>query len=286
MSGSNNVGARRFRGSPLAVRVPLALALAFVVGPVATFLATSPASASAAIAQDQPLAPAATSSALAVNGAIPYRPDASADVTTPPNTSCSTLRKLEALVEGKLAEHTVFPSDAASLFQHWLDGTGTGVSLGQTSALARELLTYPGFVGMNSKVQVYAAQRFNQGQANVTLPTPTSPLSQSTDSSPLTLLNFSSEGRYPDLYWAFRGTQGLRVSGSVTKDGGRYSGKLTYTIYDTYGFPASSTGSISGRVTASMNYLQTHCGWPKYASPRWFSDSLTVTVPFNQPAAS
>jgi hypothetical protein len=281
---SSNAGARRFRGSPLALLVPLAVAPA--VGLVATFLPASPASAGSATAQGQRLVPASTSSALAVNGEIPYKPDASADVTTPPNTSCSTLRKLEALVEGKLAEHTVFPSDAASLFQHWLDGTGSEVSLGPTTALARELLSYSGFVDMNSNVQVYAAQRFNQGQATATLPTPAGSLSQSTASSPLTLLNFSNRGRDPDLYWAFRGTQGLRVSGTVTKDNGRYTGKLTYTIYDTYGFPASNTGSITGRVTASMNYLQTHCGWPKYASPRWFSDSLTVTVPFNQPAAS
>jgi hypothetical protein len=284
MSDSNNVGARGFKGSHLGVLVPLAVAP--IVGLMATFLTLSPVSASAATAQIQRQAAASTSSALVVNGEIPYKPDASADVTTPPNTSCSTLRKLEALVEGKLAEHTVFPSDAASLFQHWLDGTGSAVSLGQTTALARELLTYSGFVDMNRKVQVYAAQGFNQGQVTVTLPTPVSPLSQSTNSSPLTLLNFSNEGRYPDLYWAFRGTQGLRVSGSVTKDSSRYTGKLTYTIYDTYGFPASSTGSITGRVTASMNYLQTHCGWPKYASPRWFSDSLTVTVPFSQPAVS
>ena len=145
------------------------------------------------------------------------------DGTTPGNTSCSTIRRLKALVEAKLAEHTVFPSDAANLFQHWLDGTGTGVSLGQNSAVARQPLTYPGFVNMNNKVQAFAAQRFDQGRRAVTLPTPTIPFLAPTASSPLTLLNFSNEGRYPGLYWAFRGTQGLGVSGSVAKSNNRYS---------------------------------------------------------------
>ncbi len=274
------VGPRRFRRWALAVLVPLAVA------PVVGLSVTSPANADAQGAHSLGGRLSATGLSMTVSGKIPYKPDALSDATTPGNTSCSTIRRLKALVEAKLAEHTVFPSDAANLFQHWLDGTGTGVSLGQNSAVARELLTYPGFVNMNNKVQAFAAQRFDQGQTSVTLPTPTIPFLAPTASSPLTLLNFSNEGRYPGLYWAFRGTQGLGVSGSVAKSNNRYSGKLTYTIYDTYGFRANDTNSIMGNVAIDMNYLQTHCGWPKYSAPRWFSDTLSVTVPFNRAAAS
>ena len=71
----------------------------------------------------------------------------------------------------------------------------------------------------------------------------------------------------------------------MTEDNGHYSGKLTYTIYDTYGFPANQANSVMARVTGDMNYLKTHCGWPKYSAPRWFTDTLSVTVPFNRAAA-
>jgi hypothetical protein len=263
-----------------AVLVPL------VVAPVVGLAATSPATAVAEGAQSQSQSLSSAGPSFVVHGTIPYKPDSSADGTTPANTSCSTIRKLEALTEAKIAEYGVFPLDARNLLQHWLDGTGTQVSLGQNSGVARELLTYPGFVGMNNKIQAYTVQRLGQGQAAVTLPTPVSRLSPPTASSPLTLLDFSDEAHYPDLYWAFRGTQGLNVSGTGTENNGRYTGKLTYTIYDTYGFRANNTSSLSGKVAADMYYLQTHCGWPKYGAPRWFSDSLTVTVPFNWPAAS
>jgi hypothetical protein len=34
-----------------------------------------------------------------------------------------------------------------------------------------------------------------------------------------------------------------------------------------------------------MRYLQTTCGAPEHASgARWFPDSITVTVPLNEPA--
>jgi len=273
-------GVRRRRRWARAVLAPMSAATA--VG----LLATAPANAFAQPAHNnlQPLS--STGISFTVHGKIPYRPDPLADATTPANASCSTLTKLEAMVEAKVAEYGVFPSDARNLFQHWLDGTGTQVSLGQNTGLDRELLSYPGFVNMNNEVQIYAANRLEQGQTTVTLPTPLSPLSAPSESSPLTLLDFTNRGRYPDLYWAFRGTQGLAVSGSGSEDNGRYTGKLTYTIYDTYGFGPNVNGSITSQVTSDMNYLQTHCGWPKYPRPRWFSDSFTVTVPFNRPAAS
>ncbi len=39
------------------------------------------------------------------------------------------------------------------------------------------------------------------------------------------------------LYWGFRGTQGLTVTGSIQREHGRYTGTLSYVIRDSYGFP-------------------------------------------------
>jgi hypothetical protein len=81
-----------------------------------------------------------------------------------------------------------------------------------------------------------------------------------------------------DLYWGFRGTQGLTVSGSGRREKGRYAGTLTYVIRDSYGFPANDT---LGGFGAPMRYLQTVCGAPQHAGgARWFPDAIAVTVPF------
>jgi hypothetical protein len=85
-----------------------------------------------------------------------------------------------------------------------------------------------------------------------------------------------------DLYWSFRGTQGLTVSGSGSRKSGRYVGTLTYVIRDSYGFPADDTLDGFG---PPMRYLQTVCGAPQHAGgAHWFPDTVTVTVPFDQPA--
>jgi len=64
--------------------------------------------------------------------------------------------------------------------------------------------------------------------------------------------------------------------------GGRYMGTLTYVIRDSYGFPVDDT---LGGFGPPMRYLQTVCGAPRHAGgAHWFPDSVTVTVPFDQPA--
>jgi hypothetical protein len=89
------------------------------------------------------------------------------------------------------------------------------------------------------------------------------------------------ESRSSDLYWGFRGTQGLTVTGSGSRDNGRFSGTLIYVIRDSYGFPADDTLDGFG---PPMRYLQTVCGTPRHAGgAHWFPDTITVTVPFNQP---
>ena len=88
------------------------------------------------------------------------------------------------------------------------------------------------------------------------------------------------ESKTSDLYWGFRGTQGLTVTGSGRRENGRYAGTLSYVIRDSYGFPASDTLAGFG---PPMRYLQTACGAPQHAGgARWFPDTITVTVPFNR----
>ena len=90
------------------------------------------------------------------------------------------------------------------------------------------------------------------------------------------------ESRSSDLYWGFRGTQGLTVTGSGRRETGRYTGTLSYVIRDSYGFPV---GDTLGGFGPPMRYLQTACGAPLHAGgARWFPDTITVTVPFSQPA--
>src|SRR5690242_2864428 len=88
--------------------------------------------------------------------------------------------------------------------------------------------------------------------------------------------------RSSDLYWGFRGTQGLTVTGRGARENGRYAGTLSYVIRDSYGFPVGDTLDGFG---PPMRYLQTVCGAPRHAGgAHWFPDTITVTVPFNRPA--
>jgi len=88
------------------------------------------------------------------------------------------------------------------------------------------------------------------------------------------------ESESSDLYWAFRGTQGLTVTGRGSRVKGRYTGTLIYVIRDSYGFPASDMLDGFG---PPMRYLQTVCGAPQRAGgTHWFPDTIAVTIPFSQ----
>jgi hypothetical protein len=121
---------------------------------------------------------------------------------------------------------------------------------------------------VNGQVQAAAARQLKAGDAQVRLA-----------AGQLPTVTFSVTTS--DLYWSFRGTQGLTVTGSGDREGGRYVGTLTYVIRDSYGFPA---GDTLGGFGPPMRYLQTVCGAPQYAGgAHWFPDTITVTVPFDQP---
>jgi hypothetical protein len=154
---------------------------------------------------------------------------------------------------------------AASLLAHFLAGTGTAVGYGADSAIAKQAAASGAFQSVRTEVAAEIGVQLKDGITRVRL-----------SAGQLPTVYFGSTSS--DLYWGFRGTQGLSVSGSGTRAGGRYVGTLTYVIRDSYGFPVNDTLDGFG---APMRYLQTVCGAPQHAGgARWFPDTITVTVPF------
>jgi hypothetical protein len=153
--------------------------------------------------------------------------------------------------------------------RHFLKGKGTEVNYRAGSLISKKVLSSGTFRAVNNEVQEAILSQLKAGQARVQL-------------SSAHLPTVAFESKNSDLYWGFRGTQGLTVTGSGSRENGRYSGILSYVIRDSYGFPASDTLHGFG---SPMRYLQTACGAPQHqGGAHWFPDSVTVTVPFNRPA--
>ncbi len=164
---------------------------------------------------------------------------------------------------------TGFPVSAA-LLRHFLAGQGTEVDYRAGSAISKKALASEAFRTVDSQVQNAIRRQLKAGRTRVKL-------------SAAQLPAVAFESRTSDLYWGFRGTQGLSVRGSVHREHERYTGSLTYVIRDSYGFPASDTLDGFG---PPMRYLQTACGSPQHAGgARWFPDTITVTVHVGWPAS-
>jgi hypothetical protein len=160
-----------------------------------------------------------------------------------------------------------FPA-AASLLRHFLAGEGTGVNYAAGSRISLLAVASSAFQAVNGQVQAAVARQLKAGDVQVRL---------AAEQLPTVTFSVTTS----DLYWSFRGTQGLTVTGSGIRESGRYVGTLTYVIRDSYGFPA---GDTLGGFGPPMRYLQTVCGAPQYAGgAHWFPDTITVTVPFDQP---
>jgi hypothetical protein len=163
---------------------------------------------------------------------------------------------------------TNFPV-AADLLRHFLTGAGTAVSYRAGSVISEQARASAPFQTVNNEVQTAILGQLKAGRTHVRLVAAQLP-------------TVAFESRSTDLYWGFRDTQGLTVTGSGRRENGRYAGTLSYVIRDSYGFPASDTLDGFG---PPMRYLQTACGAPQHAGgARWFPDTITVTVPFSQPA--
>jgi hypothetical protein len=158
-----------------------------------------------------------------------------------------------------------FPA-ASDLLEHFLAGTGTEIDYGLGSTISGQAQASAGFQTVNDIVQGEIALQLRAGDTRVRL-----------SAAQLPTVLFASTAS--ELYWGFRGTQGLTVSGGGRREDGRYTGTLTYVIRDSYGFPADDTLDGFG---PPMRYLQTVCGAPQHpGGARWFPDTITVRVPLN-----
>ena len=160
-------------------------------------------------------------------------------------------------------------SAGADLLRHFLQGNGTRVAYRAGAPIAKKAVTSGAFQAVNNEVQAEILSQLKAGRTHVRL-------------SAAQLPTVAFESRTSDLYWGFRGTQGLTVTGRGHRVHGRYTGALSYVIRDSYGFPAGDTLDGFG---PPMRYLQTACGAPQHrGGARWFPDTITVTVPFSRPA--
>jgi hypothetical protein len=157
-----------------------------------------------------------------------------------------------------------FPA-ASDLLEHFLTGSGTEIDYRLGSTISAQAQASAAFQTVNDVVQGEIALQLKAGDTRVRL-----------SAAQLPTVLFASTAS--DLYWGFRGTQGLTVSGSGRRENGRYTGTLTYVIRDSYGFPADDTLDGFG---PPMRYLQTVCGAPQHTGARWFPDTITVRVPLN-----
>jgi hypothetical protein len=163
---------------------------------------------------------------------------------------------------------TGFPV-GAELLRHFLRGTGTRVAYRAGTAISKKALASSAFQTVNNEVQAEILGQLKAGLTHIRL-------------SAAQLPTVAFESRTSDLYWGFRGTQGLTVTGSGHRAHGRYTGTLSYVIRDSYGFPVGDTLDGFG---PPMRYLQTACGAPQHQDgARWFPDTITVTVPFSHSA--
>jgi hypothetical protein len=229
---------------------------------------TEPPSATTASTAD---ATATAEAALTVTGDHPVLPNGSQDThaQTPQTTCDSSTAATDEALGARVADGFAlagFPVSAA-LLRHFLKGAGTEVDYPAGSPISRKALASSAFRTVDSEVKEAVLAQLKAGRTRVRL-------------SAAQLPTVAFESNTSDLYWGFRGTQGLTVTGSIRHEGGRYVGTLTYVIRDSYGFPVSDTLDGFG---PPMRYLQTVCGAPQHAGgARWFPDTITVTVPFSE----
>jgi hypothetical protein len=214
--------------------------------------------------------PALPAHHFTVAGATPVEPNASQDTRAQATAPCrrAQLRQDQTLGDTTATGFTIAGAPvAAQLLAHFLGGSGTPVRFGPRSPAARQARASRPFRLLSRQVQAAIVARLRAGRRRVRLP-----------AAALPPVLFAGPGTSQDLYLGFRGTQGLRLTGTGTITRRGYTGTLTYVIEDSYGFPPAD--KLLGIGTA-MRYLQVTCGSPQNrGGARWFPDAITVTVPF------
>jgi hypothetical protein len=235
--------------------------------------AGAPSTPSAASTSPSAVHSTAVADVFTVTGDNPVAPNGSQDThAQTPGTSCdSATLATDHAVGVRVARGFALAGFgvSADLLQHFLAGQGTPVSYRAGSQISRQARASAPFRTVNNEVQDAILSQLKAGTKRIRL-----------SAGQLPALAFESTSS--DLYWGFRGTQGLSVTGSGRRENGRFTGTLSYVIRDSYGFPVSDTLAGFG---PPMRYLQTVCGAPQHAGgARWFPDTITVTVPFSRPA--
>lgn len=234
----------------------------------ATPAATGPPPPSATVVPS-PTHSAHPADLFTVNGNNPVQPNGSQDTNAAtPDTTCDSARfETDKALGNEIAGGFMlenFPV-AANLLTHFLKGTGTAIGFPVGSTISTEAVASSEFQAVNTEVKSEITLQLKARVTRVRL-------------SAAQLPTVAFESKSSDLYWGFRGTQGLTVTGSGTRKDGKYTGALTYVIRDSYGFPVDDTLVGFG---PPMRYLQTVCGAPQHpGGARWFPDTITVTVPF------
>ncbi len=233
----------------------------------ATPAATGPPPPSAVAASPTHSAPAADLFTVTGNNPVQVNGSQDTNAATPDTTCDSSQFQSDKALGHEIADGFIlkdFPT-AASLLTHFLTGTGTEVGFPVGSAISKQTAVSSGFQAVNAEVQSEIAVQLKAKITRVRL-----------SAAQLPTVYFGSTSS--DLYWSFRGTQGLTVTGTGTRKNGKYAGTLTYVIRDSYGFPVEDT---LGGFGPPMRYLQTVCGAPQHpGGAHWFPDTITVRVPF------
>jgi len=235
--------------------------------PVTTTASAAPTASPAPTAS---VRPADAVTPFTVAGDNPVTPNGSQDThaATPDATCDGAQLKADQSLGASIADGFSlegFPA-ASDLLEHFLTGSGTEIDYRLGSTISAQAQASAAFQTVNDVVQGEIALQLKAGDTRVRL-----------SAAQLPTVLFASTAS--DLYWGFRGTQGLTVSGGGRRENGRYTGTLTYVIRDSYGFPADDTLDGFG---PPMRYLQTVCGAPQHAGgARWFPDTITVRVPLN-----
>jgi hypothetical protein len=181
--------------------------------------ASSPAAAAAGVRQ-----------AFTVTGVHPVAPSGSQDThAQTPGASCASATfAADHAVGVKVARGFAlagFPA-SADLLEHFLGGTGAAVRYPAGSPISEQARASAAFQTVDNEVSEAILSQLKAGRVHVRL-------------SAAQLPTVAFESQATDLYWGFRGTQGLTVTGSGRRQDGRYVGTLSYVIQDSYGFPAS-----------------------------------------------
>src|SRR4029077_21113557 len=85
---------------------------------------------------------------------------------------------------------------------------------------------------VDMKIQQMAMAQWDAGTQDVTI-----------DNPPLVNWGYKTAAlAAPDLFFSFGGTQGVHIDGTAQNNDGTYTGDITYTITDTYGWNTLPTG--------------------------------------------